>query len=219
MTTRLIAAGLIGLVVSASPAWALKRFMIMGDSIQAGTGLTNAASLTSNLLSSTANVIVHNFSSPGARMTDVGFFPGMTHDGPCVQQIQGFFGMQGVMITLGTNDWAGGVDVNTFLNAYSALLNSIPAGISVVCVTPIWRSNETTPNPTSGLVLDHIRFTAAVACAQKGFPSINGSTLVPHDRAYYSEPPNAVAVHPNDLGHMAMATNLRAQLTSLGWLP
>jgi hypothetical protein len=184
-----------------------------------GHGLTNASALTSNLLSSTANVIVHNFSSPGARMTDVGYFPGMTHDGMCVQQVHGFFGIQGLLITLGTNDWAGGVDGTTFLNAYTALLNSIPSNIPVICVTPIWRSDEATPNATSGLVLDHIRFYAAVACAQKGFNTINGSTLVPHDRAYYSEPANAVALHPNDLGHMAMATNLRQQLTGFGWLP
>jgi hypothetical protein len=208
-----------GLLFCATPASALKRFMIMGDSIQAGTGVTTAASVTANLLSTTANVVIHNFSSPGARMTDVGFFPGMTHDGTCVQQVQGFFGMQGLIITLGTNDWGGGIDATTFLNAYLALLNSVPAGIPVVCVTPIWRSDEDTPNATSGLVLNSIRFAAAVACASKGFPWIDGSALVPHDRTYYSEPATSVAVHPNDLGHMQMATNLRAQLTAIGWLP
>jgi len=219
MTKRLAVVLVIGLVCGAVPAWALKRFMIMGDSIQAGTGLTNASALTSNLLSSTANVIVHNFSSPGARMTDVGFFPGMTHDGMCVQQVHGFFGIQGLIVTLGTNDWGGGVDMNTFTNAYTALLNTIPQNIPVVCVTPIWRSDENTPNPTSGLVLNHIRFAAAVACASKGFPYIDGSALVPHDRLYYSEPANQTALHPNDLGHMQMATNLRAQLLAIGWLP
>jgi hypothetical protein len=144
------------------------------------------------LLSTTANVVIENFSSPGARMTDVGFFPGMTHDGMCVQQVHGFFHMQGLIITLGTNDWGGGVDGTTFLNAYLALLDSIPAGIPVVCVTPIWRSDEATPNPTSGLVLNNIRFVAAAACALRGFPFIDGSALVPHDRLYYSEPSTAV---------------------------
>ena len=218
MTTRAMVLTL-ALLLGATPSWALKRFMLMGDSIQAGTGLTNAAALTSNLLSSTTNVIVHNFASPGARMTDAGFFPGMTHDGMCVQQVHGFFGIQGLIVTLGTNDWGGGVDATTFLNAYTALLNAIPAGIPVVCVTPIWRSDEAVANTTSGLVLDQIRFAAAVACALKGFPFIDGRVLVPHDRAYYSEVAPAVAVHPNDLGHMQMAANLRTQLTSIGWLP
>jgi GDSL-like Lipase/Acylhydrolase family len=219
MNRRTAGLVVVALLLSAAPAWALKRFMLMGDSIQAGTGVTNASSLTANLLSTTANVVVENFSSPGARMTDVGFFRGMTHDGMCVQQVHGFFGMQGLIITLGTNDWAGGVDGTTFLNAYLALIDSIPAGIPVICVTPIWRSDEATLNPTSGLVLNGIRFVAAAACALRGFQFIDGSALIPHDRLYYSEPATSVALHPNDLGHMLMAANLRAQLTAIGWLP
>jgi hypothetical protein len=80
------------------------------------------------------------------------------------------------------------VDGTTFLNAYLALLDGIPAGIPVVCVV-------------------------------RGFQFIDGSALVPHDRLYYSEPATSVALHPNDLGHMLMAANLRAQLTAIGWLP
>ena len=147
---------------------------------------------------------------PGARMTDVGFFPGRsTASSAC----------RGSSSRAGRNDWAGGVDGTTFLNAYLALIDSIPAGIPVVCVTPIWRSDEATPNPTSGLVLNQIRFVAAAACALRGFQFIDGSALVPHDRLYYSEPATSVALHPNDLGHMLMAANLRAQRTAIGWLP
>src|SRR5581483_879605 len=219
MAKKLAAILVLGAICNTTPAWALKRFMLMGDSIQAGTGLTNAASLTANLLSNTANVVVENFSSPGARMTDVGFFAGMNHDGMCVQQVHGFFGMQGLIVTLGTNDWAGGVDGTTFFNAYTALLNSISPSIPAVCVTPIRRSDEDTQNATSGLVLNQIRFAAAAACVAKGFPFIDGSALVPHDRKYYSEAAPSVALHPNDLGHMQMAANLRTQLTAIGWLP
>src|SRR6185436_1261965 len=107
---RMIAAIVLGFLC-ASPAWAtnLKRFMLIGDSIQSGIGVTNAAALAANLLADGANVVVHNFSSPGARMTDGGPFPGFTHDGLCVQQVYGTssFPLNGIIITLGTNDWTG----------------------------------------------------------------------------------------------------------------
>ena len=55
---RMIAAIVLGFLC-ASPAWAtnLKRFMLIGDSIQSGIGVTNAAALAANLLADGANVV------------------------------------------------------------------------------------------------------------------------------------------------------------------
>jgi lysophospholipase L1-like esterase len=197
---------------AASPA-AAKRFMIMGDSIQAGTGLTDVTKLTSHQLETNANVVIHNFSSPGARMSNVGFFAGMTNDGPCVQRVSGFFGMQGVIIALGTNDWAGNTDFLTFFNDYVNLLDTIPPSLQVVCLTPLWRTNDGTTN-AQGYTLDHYRFAAAVACASRGHAFLDGRQAIPNNAAYFAD-----TVHPNEAGHTAMATFLQDELTALGWLP
>ncbi len=201
------------LVCSIAAPAAASRFMIMGDSIQAGTGVTDVTRLTSHQLQANANVVIHNFSSPGARMSNAGFFAGMTNDGPSVQRVFGFFGMQGLIITLGTNDWAGNTDISTFYTDYLNLLDTIPQSLPVVCLTPVWRSNETTTN-AQGFNLNAYRYVAAIACASRGHTFLDGRQAIPNDNAYFTD-----GLHPNEIGHDAMAAFLQTELTTLGWLP
>ena len=67
-----MALGILTFLVAAAPARAEPRIMIIGDSLQSGTNLRRLSQQAGVLLQRQANVVVHNFSSPGARMTDVG---------------------------------------------------------------------------------------------------------------------------------------------------
>jgi hypothetical protein len=82
---------------SAAPAITAtgRRSMVIGDSIQAGTGVTHTQNQASFRLQRYGGVIVHNFASPGATMADT-FFLGMNHATTAVDLLYGFFGMYGL---------------------------------------------------------------------------------------------------------------------------
>ncbi len=199
------------LLVLGGPVHA-QRFMLMGDSIQAGTGLSDKTKLAAHQLAANTNTVIHNFSSPGARISDAGILAGMTHDGPCVSSVYGFFGMNGLIVALGSNDWSNDTDIQTFVEDYLNLLDTIPPGLPVACMTPIWRTDESIPNG-SGLTLNHFRYGVAIACAVRGHAWLDGRNAIPNDPAYLAD-----SVHPNEAGHTAMATFLEDELTNLGWI-
>ncbi|HEV7732827.1 MAG TPA: SGNH/GDSL hydrolase family protein [Candidatus Binatia bacterium] len=211
---RLVLVVTLVLVLVPVPALALKRIVLIGDSIQAGTNLVTATNQASAVLQASGNVIVHNFSRPGARMTDAGFFPGMTHAGQSISLLHGPYGyLYGVVINLGTNDYGGAADLTTFINAYTALLDSIPSGIAVACMGPTWSTSEGVTN-SLGYTKDYYRYATYLACASRGFPYIEGKNAIPNSTAYFPD-----GVHPNDAGHQAMGAWLAGQLSVLGWLP
>lgn len=104
------------------------------------------------------------------------------------------------VIELGTNDWAVSEDLRVFRSAYGAFLDGVrfirPAAY---CITPIWRTAETTPN-VRGLRLQQFRDAIAAVCTAKGATVVDGLTLVPHDPAYFVD-----GVHPNARGYAYMA--------------
>lgn len=191
----------------------LNRIVIIGDSIQAGTNLANADLQASHQLQKRGNVIVHNFSSPGAALIDVLFSLGMKHATDAMWLLNGYSGMYGVVINLGTNDYGHNADLTTFFNDYVGFLSSLPSNVRVICMGPTWSTTEGQPNGI-GLVKDHYRFATWVACASKGFPYIEGKNAIPNSTAYFPD-----GVHPNDAGHRLMGIWLKNELTTLGWLP
>jgi hypothetical protein len=82
--------------------------MVIGDSIQAGTNLHRVTDQATERVQHSGRIMVHNFASPGARMTDISFFAGMNQAIPAVNLLDGFVGMYGIVINLGTNDWSSG---------------------------------------------------------------------------------------------------------------
>jgi lysophospholipase L1-like esterase len=114
------------------------------------------------------------------------------------------------IILLGTNDYARHMDLVAFGTAYTTFLNNVgyfrPAPI---CVTPIWRVNETTVNQV-GATLQDYRDAITVVCHAWGAPVIDGLTLIPHDPSYYAD-----GLHPNAAGYNVMARNLVSALTPL----
>jgi lysophospholipase L1-like esterase len=210
-TVYVASLALVALVALPSHAFA-QRIMIIGDSIQSGTGLKRTSSQASDRLQRLANVVVHNFASPGARLTD-GFYPGMKHAVDAVWLLHGFFGMQGVVIAIGTNDWAAGVDLAVFSQDYRDFLAALPPTLPVACMGMVWRADEGVPNAT-GLTLDDFRTAIRDACATRGKPYLEGKDAIPNSAAYFVD-----GIHPNDRGHRVMGAFLQRELRGLGWIP
>src|SRR5262245_42840279 len=197
---------------TSSGSLANRRIMVIGDSIQAGTGLRHADNQASWRLQRSGGVVVHNFASPGATMADT-FFPGMTHATSAVDLLSGFFGLYGVIINLGTNDWNQPlITIESFSSAYGAFLDSIPPGIRVACMSPTWSTSEVVLN-THGNTRDDFRAATRAVCAAHGAAYLEGKDAIPNDPTYFVD-----GVHPNDRGHKAMAAFLLRQLRALGWI-
>jgi lysophospholipase L1-like esterase len=199
--------------IDARAASAARRIMVIGDSIQAGTGLKDVKDQASWRLQRFGHVVVHNFASPGATMADT-FFPGMNHAQTAVRLLHGFFGMYGLIINLGSNDWGQpSITVASFSSTYGAFLDSVPPAIRVVCLSPTWSTSEGVLN-SHGETKDDFRTATRTACDARGAIYLEGKDAIPNDPAYFVD-----GVHPNDRGHKAMGAFLLRQLRALGWIP
>jgi lysophospholipase L1-like esterase len=190
-----------------------RRIMVIGDSIQSGTGLVRDTNQASWRVQKSGGVVIHNFASPGATMGDAGFFPGMNHAVDAVRLLYGFFGMYGVIINLGTNDWGQSVITRSaFGSAYGAFLDGIPQSLKVACMSPTWTSTESMLNH-EGFTRADFRETVKEVCAARNRPYIDGLAAIPNSSAYFVD-----GVHPNDKGARFMGSFLLQQLKALGWL-
>jgi lysophospholipase L1-like esterase len=136
----------------------------------------------------------------------------MNHATTAVDLLYGFFGMYGLVINLGTNDWGQSLTVSSFSSAYGAFLDSIPPAIKVACMSPTWSTSEGMLN-AKGNTKDDFRVATQAVCAGHGDAYLEGKDATPHDPAYFVD-----GVHPNDRGHKAMGAFLLRQLRTLGWL-
>lgn len=189
------------------------RILIVGDSIQTGQNLRDASAQAAAVLQRLGNVIVQDFSRPGARLTTFGFVPGMEEAGPAINLLHGPFGrLDGVVINLGTNDWALGGDPADFERAYTRLLAALPPGMRAVCMGITWSDLEGRPN-ARGYTKDDFRAATRRACDVRGIPYLDGRDAIPNDRTHFPD-----GQHPGDAGHRAMGRWLAKQLAARGWL-
>jgi lysophospholipase L1-like esterase len=138
-------------ILLALPASAQPRWILAGDSIQTGVfanpqaGLPggDARQLTASIVTRETGVTILNLSSPGARMTTLPYFPGLTDQRPAVSYLDGFFGAHGIVITIGVNDAGPGTDGGAYSQAYAGFVaHAIQRGLQVVCVLPLNEPDE-----------------------------------------------------------------------------
>lgn len=185
-----------------------------GDSIMRGNGASNAtATVLARLVCLHPAWEIRNYSYDGASMagsspmsannianlTDA--FPGVT--------------AKTVVVFLGTNDWSGNVALSTFDTAYSSFLTTVKGSAdspTVVCVTPIWRTDEGTLNSAgTPYTIATLRSHITTDCTNAGLSTIDGLTLVPNTAADYI----ADGIHPNDTGYYNYSVNLNTALGAL----
>ena len=209
----LVALGLLAIMAQAAPARAQPRIMIIGDSIMAGTHLHDPGRAVAVVLQRAADVIVHNFSSPGAMMTDKFPFAGMRQAGSAVYLVAGPFGLRGLVVAIGTNDWSDDVGLTAFRDAYAGFLPSLPPDVRFACLGPTWRADETDPN-ANGDTLDQFRDVVRDVCTAAGGEYLDGRVAIPNNVLFFPD-----GLHPNQRGHRALAKFLKAEMERLGWLP
>ena len=142
-----------------------RRIMVIGDSIMSGTGLTKSEDQATFRLQRYGGVIIHNFASPGACMADVSVLPGMNHTAPTtIGLLSGFFGMYGLVVSLGTNDWGQSLITPTsFSSAYGAFLDTERGRPRRGSSTPTARRGTTT-GPSSRTCAKRVATLTSTAC-------------------------------------------------------
>lgn len=204
------------------PRWAL-----VGDSIQAwvleagGLATSGQASLlTASRIPFQTNVSIQNLSTPGIRLAAGAYPDANVFDQTMINKISGGFGMNGVICTLGTNDYSNaGVTTVDYFYALNALMDRTKAlGIPLVIVSPIWRADKDVPvaksNGTSSPLADFQNVAAWVVSLRPAADKvylIDGSQAPVQAAGYFGD-----GLHLNGLGHTTFSNWLVAQMKAKG---
>ena len=173
------------------------EFAMVGDSILAGRSAgISQHSLTGILGVLRPNWFIKNFSFGGGSLAGV-----WTAINPA-NQILANADVKKIVLILGTNDWRIGIASSTFETKYRTFLQVAGGYHPIICVTPLWRSQEGSPN-SIGMTLENYRQIIRAECVAKNFPVIEGTVLIPANSQYFLD-----GIHPNVLGYQAMAQNL-----------
>jgi hypothetical protein len=225
---NIIKSSLIALLLIAGNAHAVlqDRWILVGDSIMSNVFEENsnipalASNLTSHLIEQKANVVIHNFSSPGARMGDGGIKGvGAVNQIGAISHISGFFKAKGVIITLGTNDW-GATSTSEYYLAYSKFVKHARSkGLLVACVSPIWRADQNSYKQVKGdnrWQLWTYRLVTQWACEHSGGKYIDGGQAPVQGLQFFGDK-NNFGLHMNTYGHSVFSDWLVYKMRNLGY--
>lgn len=119
-----------------------------------------------------------------------------------------------LLMMLGTNNWglSGGQSKAVFKTEYQNFidaLHSVRPDIRIVCVSPLVRTGQDTPN-SQGAILDDYKdaILELIADGRSWAEFIDGETLVSIGNL-----PDGL--HPNDTGHAEIKTNIKAAIEAL----
>ena len=184
-----------------------RRIMVIGDSIMSGTGLTKSEDQATFRLQRYGGVIIHNFASPGACMADVSVLLGMNHTAPTtIGLLSSFFGMYGLVVSLGTKDWGQSLITPTsFSSAYGAFLDTEQQALPhlrIACMGMPWSSSEGLVN-AHGKTRDDYRAIIKDVCEARGYAYLDGLQAVPHSPAYFTDGPTPLPFRDDRRGRRA----------------
>lgn len=110
-----------------------------------------------------------------------------------------------VLVALGTNDYGRNKPMEQIqkdCTEYLVRVKSVHPSSKLFCITPIWRWVGTRVKAAG--TLDDVRHEIARIAQAQGFTVIDGTSMVLHHFAYYSDK----GTHPNPLGFAHYAQNL-----------
>lgn len=197
-----------------------ERWILLGDSIQAkvfGTQSTpsRAKDLTAHIIPQLVNVHIQNISAGGMTMANSGNNLNAETNLGAIRMIDGAGGAQGIIITLGQNDWNNAnITPAMFYESYKNLGTFAKSrGLEVICISPIWSFDQMTFKWSGGqqYQLWNYRVEVQNACAAFGGRFIGGTTapLLPE---HFAD-----GVHMNAAGHAVFAPWLVQQMQSMGF--
>jgi len=195
----------------------IKHAVLLGDSGSVASGLTRVETASVRQVEDALNVMIHNIAYAGATAADLhtesaGILPGMFRQAQIVRQLQLIFGLDCVLIALGSNDWGFDIPLREFRNAYAELLDGlrplVPQAIRhVACFTPPWRFDEERTSK-HGESLAQFRAAIEQLAAARDFGLIRGEHAIPREPRFYL----GDGVHPNERGHQRLAQHLITHL-------
>ncbi|BDR26268.1 hypothetical protein RVBP17_3110 [Pseudomonas phage sp. 30-3] len=202
-----------------------QRWALVGDSIQAwvlensNSGIIpRADKLTASMIPFKVNASIQNVSVPGMRLAK-GTDPSDPFDITSLSKLHGFFGLNGVVCTLGTNDY--GSPYVTTVDYFYALTDFLNAAISltipVVIVSPIWRQDKDTSvlkyDGTTNVLADFQNtaqwVTSLVSANNSNVYFIDGKQAPVQNATYFGD-----GLHLNAAGHAKFCTWLVNEMKS-----
>jgi hypothetical protein len=202
------------------------RWILIGDSIMSNVTESNSnivglsRNLAAHLVEEKANVVIHNLSSPGARMADGGIKGfGFVNYKNSINHVSGYFGVKGIIITLGTNDWGYSTPGEYFTAYLSVIKHAKSLGLKVVCVSPIWRADENSfkqPKGDKPLQLWVYRLVTMWACEQGGGVYIDGREAPVVGLQFFGDKSN-FGLHLNTYGHLVFSDWLVYKMRNIGY--
>jgi hypothetical protein len=174
-------------------------------------------------------VTIANMSSPGQSICGQNGF-GLYNNKNGIGTVCGYSGCQGVIITVGTNDWDGYVSIYEYMDKYRAIIKYCreQLNIPVLVITPIWRHDEATAKPhadgSSWTLAQWRYFTANVAYEEGAIHYKSNGDKLPNvyviDGASFDLYPSdfvSDGVHMNESGHCKFAPQLIAKARATGY--
>lgn len=201
-----------------------QRWILLGDSIQSvviednnpSGVLPHAKNIASNLISQQTDVLIHNLSSPGNRVSDIGAIGfGVVNHLNSLNLISGIFGAQGLIVTLGTNDWGNSANTTQWANDVRAIVDRAKSlNLKVVLVSPLWRSDH--QEYKGGYQMWIYAWMMQTIATEKGVTFINGYDFG-DDPLNYGDPVQNPRLHLNTRGHVNFANILVQKMKTLGF--
>lgn len=202
------------------------RWLLVGDSIQtcvyAGSDpvvRADSSNLLATNLAKNTGYVIQNLSWGGARMTSGPNWPnfGWADNMSTIQRISSPINhADGVIITLGTNDWAepsvSGID---FIQSYSSFIYGCQAlGMKVVLLSPIWRSNEAARPQKQDGAWNFVEWNSFIP----GIAANTGAKWIYGYGAGLNASHYVDGLHLNESGHIVLEAYVRTKMQALGYL-
>lgn len=204
------------------PRWAL-----IGDSIQAwvveagSTVYGRAKDLTATKVPQQVNASIQNISMPGMRLAKGQGTSDYVFDPAFLKKLAGPFGLNGVICTLGTNDYSdANVTTVDYFYAIGALAEAVKAlNVPLVLVSPIWRADQANlvhkyDGSNQGLVdfQNTVQWISGQFDASYKVTFIDGKTAPVQNASFFG----GDGLHLNAVGHDAFCTWLVNQMKAKG---
>jgi lysophospholipase L1-like esterase len=213
--SKYIKAGLLSMALLAFNAQAAVCVLV-GDSIAAGSGLSNGQARFSHILQVETNVEIRDLSSPGAALGAKDFSGFYRPDFVTqLNSIAGYFQyVNCIIVQAGTNDFGRSLPWQDSSNSLGEMLKWARANNKkVLLLLPTWRANEGVPNKL-GYTLDTYRYLLAITCVHYyndvctfAHPQDSGIGAATRQKYYQkNEVSTGTELHLNEAGHRAMAT-------------
>lgn len=166
------------LLAASVSAYSAPRIVVVTDSqFSQAYGNATSKSLAFHQLQGEVNAIFHVLGSPGAATTTHSGYLGADAMIDALDFYIGRFGLTGMYVATGSNDFGQGVPLETYKTALRSLLSAASArGLGVTCFSPLNRLDMNIPNG-QGLTLQAYRNAMQEVCSEYSYSTLQFNTV------------------------------------------